>query len=812
MITKMFRVSLNTAGNLQFILFLSFFCLYFFCCSSIFSAEHDTVHLKVYSLPTPEQVDILSQSNMVVLETFKRYYPWINVSGFQGVAIQGLGGDAAPLMAIAGGISPDVIGVNFRQSDSYIQQGFLYPLDEWINEIPKEEMSERVLPSVRPVIHRVGPDGKKHWWAFPIKNSVMALYYRKDLFADAGLDPDRPPETWDEMISYARQITDPDKGIYGMGVNTGPFASWNFYSFLLSAGARAVSQNEKGEWRAVFNTPEAVEAVYFYSRFVQEKFEKGGRIIPGTAYRDVNLMQKWEQGKIGMYQMYLDVEFMSQYNMQLVGIAPVPKGPTGLRGSEINSTAMGMFAGIKDPKVREAAWEFIRFWGGPEAREIRVRVFVENGYGQFLNPEDLRKYGYSEYLKQMPKGWEKTFKEAIQNGIPEPYGKNCQIVYKYMTTPLDIAVKEGLGNKPPEVAKKRIQELLDEAVAETNEKMIGIIPPEKMALRRKVAVTVATTIVIVFCVVFWYLMKIFTPEGAKTSWGFKKYWVAYLILIPAVAGMLLWQYVPTVRGVIIAFMNYKIMGGSKFVGIDNFANVLFDKVFWQALWRSFYFVSLTIGLGFFAPIILALLLHEVPKGKIFFRVIFYLPAVISGLVVMLLWKGFYDPSAAGVLNKFLTIISGGKIIPQGWLTDTKWAMLCVVIPMVWASMGPACLIYLAALKTVPDDLYEAAEIDGSNTWQKLWNITIPTIKPLIIISFVGAVVAAFKTANFILAMTGGGPAGATQVLELEIFYNAFMYLKFGIATAMAWLLGFVLIGFTAYQMKRLSRMQFKAAE
>ena len=272
--------------------------------------------------------------------------------------------------------------------------------------------------------------------------------------------------------------------------------------------------------------------------------------------------------------------------------------------------------------------------------------------------------------------------------------------------------------------------------------------------------------------------------------------------------MTVWQYVPTVRGAIIAFTDYRIMGGSRFVGLANFASVLFDGEFWSALAHSLQYASLVIGLGFFAPIILALLLHEVPKGKVFFRVIFYLPAVVSSLVVIFLWKSFYDPTAAGLLNKLLGIFA---IPPQGWLTQPRWAMLSVVLPLVWAAMGPGSLLYLAALKTIPNELYEAAEMDGATIWIKLWHITIPTIKPLLIITFVGAIIGAFRASDFILAMTGGGPADATMVLDLKIFYDAFIYLRFGPATATAWILGFILIGFTVYQMRRLSRMQFRSA-
>jgi multiple sugar transport system permease protein len=448
----------------------------------------------------------------------------------------------------------------------------------------------------------------------------------------------------------------------------------------------------------------------------------------------------------------------------------------------------------------------MRFWGGPEATKIRIRTYIANGFGQFLNPVDLRKYGFTEYLRRVPRGWEECFRSAMSHGVPEPYGKNCDLVYWYMTKPLDRALVENLGNAPPDAARRRIKQLLDEAVADTNERMIGHVPPAKMRVRRWTAFVVAVLIVAAFAAAFRAIWRAFTPEGARREWGFRKYAAAYLLLLPAVLLMAVWQYLPTVRGAAIAFMDYRIMGGSTWAGLDNFANVLFDSVFWYALERSLWYAFLSLGLGFVAPIGLAILLHEVPRGKIFFRVVYYLPAVVSGLVVMFLWKSFYDPSDAGLLNRILGAV---LIPPQGWLTSPRWAMFSIVLPLVWASMGPGSLLYLAALKTIPEELYEAAEMDGAGVWGKLWNVTVPTIKPLIIISFVGAFIGAFKASDYILAMTGGGPADSTMVLELGIFYDAFLYLRFGTATAMAWLLGFMLIGFTVYQMKILSRMQFR---
>jgi multiple sugar transport system permease protein len=130
-------------------------------------------------------------------------------------------------------------------------------------------------------------------------------------------------------------------------------------------------------------------------------------------------------------------------------------------------------------------------------------------------------------------------------------------------------------------------------------------------------------------------------------------------------------------------------------------------------------------------------------------------------------------------------------------------------------MGPGCLIYLAALKGIPEDLYEAADLDGAGALQKAWHITLPTLKPLIAINFIGVAIGCMQSgSSFILAMTGGGPYtphGATEVIGLHIFWEAFGYLRFGVATAMAWVLGAILIGFTVHRLQRLSKLEFKAA-
>jgi len=283
------------------------------------------------------------------------------------------------------------------------------------------------------------------------------------------------------------------------------------------------------------------------------------------------------------------------------------------------------------------------------------------------------------------------------------------------------------------------------------------------------------------------------------------------------------MYWPLLRGSIIAFQDYAVLGGSRWVGSGNFADVLFNEEFWYSLRLSIVYAILFILIGFWVPIALALLLQEVPRGSVVFRTMFYLPAVLSGVVVIFLWKSFYSPD--GLVNQILNVgvwlvnlVPGVRVgeFNSSWLENPGTALLCTLIPTIWVGMGPGCLIYLAALKTVPDELYEAADIDGAGIRRKIISVALPSIRSLIAINFIGAVIGAVRGASaFVLAMTGGGPfgehGGATEVIGLKIFYTTFGQLQFGVGAAMAWVLGSMLIGFTVLQLQRLSRIEFRTA-
>jgi len=789
------------------------------------SADQDKVILKVFELPDPRNTDAFSRADKAVIEAFKLKYPHIELRSFSGIRIENMEMDAGPLMAIAGGVSPDIIYVNFRQSDTYIQNNFLYPLDEFIESVSQKEIDFRVQKPVWPVIKRskIGEESE-HIWCLPYETLVRILMYRKDLFNRVGLDPNKPPYDWQELIAYARRLTIPHEGIYGMVLASGPQAAYDWITYLWSAGGEAVIQDPvTGEWQASFSGKPAIAAMELYLKLITTRWQdSSGNKQRGFVIREGDWGYLWQEGKIGMRMDYMNAESLGgMIDPHLYGVAPPPQGPDGKRGSEINCRMMGIFSGAgesnngglgeRDPAaVKKAAWQYIWFYDSEEARKIRMEVMIDAGYGKMLNPIYLQRYGYEDYLRYTPPGWIETYEEALENGKPEPYGHNCQKIYEYMTYPVEKCISledKGQLGKDSDERKKIISEIFSEAVERTNQKMIGKIPLSERHKRNRIATLVAIIIFSFFIIAVYRVWKIFSPKNTlRTSRRKSHLAFAYIIMIPAVASIIIWKYVPMLMGSLMAFQDYQIVGESSWIGMQNFADVLFDPVWWAALGKTLYYMILSLGLGFFPPIILAILLQEVSHGKIIYRVIYYLPAVISGIIVIYLWKLLYDPSDAGALNQVLLAFGLEK---SRWIKDENLAMLCVVLPTIWAGIGPGSLIYLAALKSIPNEIYEAADIDGAGFFQKIFTIVLPNMKALIIIQFIAAFIASAQQSGFILVMTFGGPNEATKVADLLIFEKAYLYLKFGIATTMAWMLGMMLMGFTVIQMRRLSKMEFK---
>jgi len=467
---------------------------------------------------------------------------------------------------------------------------------------------------------------------------------------------------------------------------------------------------------------------------------------------------------------------------------------------------------VKDPAKLAACWKFIEFFASQEAAKISTEKWVELGLGNLVNPVLLRKFGYEDIARTVDPSFVRANEELFKTGHPEPYGRNCQQVYVVLDGALDRA---RLEPTTPAV------DILLETQREMDRKLLGYTPPEVLARQRGWALGILGLAILIGGVLLargWTRARAQRElEAERLAAGTDRrriYRFVVFCLLPAGLSILVWSYYPLLRGLTIAFQDYRLLKGSSWVGLDNFIAVFTQPIFYKSLWNSALYVTLSIAIGFLLPILLALALNEIPRFKLLFRVVYYLPAMVSPIVVAFLWKQFYDKSDQGLLNIALAPLIGHVINPvlellrvaplnltHDWLGDPSTAMFAVVLPGIWAGAGPGSILYLAALKNIPEERYEAADLDGATWIQKIRYITLPGLKPLILINLLGVFIAGFKAMENVFVLTGGGPLYATHTIGLEVWTNAFMFLKFGYATAAAWVMGAILIGFTLIQIK-----------
>ncbi|WP_395244588.1 carbohydrate ABC transporter permease [Agromyces sp. MMS24-K17] len=266
--------------------------------------------------------------------------------------------------------------------------------------------------------------------------------------------------------------------------------------------------------------------------------------------------------------------------------------------------------------------------------------------------------------------------------------------------------------------------------------------------------------------------------------------LAFLAPMLIVFGVFSWG--PIAQAVVMSFQKTNLITTPVWVGLDNFARVLSDPNLGTAVLNTAYFAALALLFGFPLPIIMAVLMSEVRRGKGLYSALAYLPVVVPPVVAVLLWKVFYNASPDGVFN---TILGFFGIPPQPWLQSSATAMPSLVIEATWAAAGGSIIIYLAALIAVPPELYDAAEVDGAGIWRKIWHVTLPQLRGILFIMLILQVIGTAQVFLEPYLFTGGGPNNATLTVLLLIYRYAFQNSlggDYGEATALSLMLAIFL--------------------
>jgi len=291
-----------------------------------------------------------------------------------------------------------------------------------------------------------------------------------------------------------------------------------------------------------------------------------------------------------------------------------------------------------------------------------------------------------------------------------------------------------------------------------------------------------------------------TEKETKNKIKWKENVVAYTFLGPAFLLLLLFLIIPAIMSVYYAFTDYYLLTPDmrKFVGLDNFINLFKDPIFLKSLVNTLKFVVWVIPLQIGAALGLALLLNKQRKANTFFKVAYFSPVVMSLVVISVLWLYLLNPNE-GIINNVLTYFG---ISAQPFLTSPKQAMFTIVFVSAWQGAGFQMLIFLAGLQNIPGDVYEAAQLDGMNKWQRFIYITLPLLKPTSIFIFITTLIGAFKLLVQPMVMTQGGPVNSTMTVVYYIYQTGFTDRMVGYASSIALLFG-TIIGLVTLAQRKL---------
>jgi multiple sugar transport system permease protein len=286
-----------------------------------------------------------------------------------------------------------------------------------------------------------------------------------------------------------------------------------------------------------------------------------------------------------------------------------------------------------------------------------------------------------------------------------------------------------------------------------------------------------------------------TPGAVRR--GLRRNLTAYGFLCGALICFAFFSWYPMVREFLLSFQKTNFVGPAQWVGLDNFQTVIEDSAFGPAWVNTAMFTGMALIVGYAVPFVAAIVLNELRHAKAYLRFVVYLPVMLPPAVAVLLFKWFYDPGA-GLFNEILSLV---HLPGLSWLDSTSTALISLVLVSTWMNLGTGTLIYLAALQSIPSELYEAAELDGAGLFKRVWHVTIPQTKLILLVMLLLQIVATMQVFIEPYLLTGGGPENATVTVAYLMYQYAFSFGNFGGGGALGLMLMLVLMVFSTIYLR-----------
>jgi ABC-type sugar transport system permease subunit/ABC-type glycerol-3-phosphate transport system substrate-binding protein len=766
-----------------------------------------------------------SKGQDAVIREFERLNPDIKVK----LLSMGAGRmDPQKLMtSIVGNVAPDVINQDRFTISDWASRGAFVSL----NDLVKRDAGDPYAPKQTDYYKAPWDEAtyQGQLYAIPTGADNRILYWNRKIFKEnatelkaAGLDPQRAPRTWTELLAYSKVLTKFDKN--GKLIRAGflpNFGNSWLYMYAFMNNANFLSADGR---KCTMDTPEAREALDF--------IVKGYEIVGG--YENAKKFESGFQGAendcflIGQVVMKIDGEWilnnMARYAPSLDFAGSPPPVPddrynkAGRFATEKDTfvTWMGGFSLAIPRGARniEDGWKFIKYMTSAQGRivDTKNQNAWEQQRGRVFMPRQMSNRVANEHVSKEFRPASKQYAEAIDMhtemakfGRIRPPTFVGQILWQEHVRAMETALyKKASSQQALRDSQSTVQRELDAFFEKETHPILDL----------KIPAMIGGLILVGFVGLFVYIFhraKLGRVERTEAKW-------AYLFVSPWVLGFFLLTIGPMVSSFFFSFTQWDVLNEARWVGTKNYETIFTTD--WKMVSKAFsnvaYLAGFGVPLGLFTGLAIAMLLNTASKGMRFYRTVFYLPAVVPGIAAATLWTWVLTPDAnKGLLNSYwsITISKWFNLPIPGWLNTAEWAKPALIIMGLWGA-GSGMVLWLAGLKGVSTTLYEASSIDGASPKEQFWNITFPQLTPLMFFNTVMGFIGAMQEFDRVYVMRPSldGPVGPDDSMVTPVYHlfnNGFALFKMGYASALAWLIFGVVLVITFIQFRLKNRWVFE---
>lgn len=758
--------------------------------------------------------------------TKDRRHPIYRIVSGQNAAHDQVADPTRFLISVAGGMPPDVIWFDRFAVAEWASRNAFEPLDKYIADDLKNNVPDPVRPE--DYYQNVWAEATYKGNTYAVPNGVddRVLFFNKDAMRRGGLsDPKTgevpPPKTWEQTRDYNKRLSRKDNlgNLQTLGFAPNYGNSW-LYMFGWMAGGKFMSDDGR---TCTLNDPPIVRAL----EYMKSVYDDVGGYQAVTAFQSGfqgGTLDPFIQGKVIMRIDGIPyIRVLAQFAADLdfgVAPAPLPADRLAAGAPPVSWSGGWSYAIPVNAHHKQGAWEFIRF----ALSEKGARTFSASEYEaaqsmgfpyipEFHPRKKLNEELVKKYVFDNPR-FSAKIKDGVRVGLdllPHARFRPVTPVGQLLWNQQVSAMEEGLyGRKSP-------KEALDYATRVVQRDLDRVLQPPTGPLFNVNWFFAGYALFVILAFVLVYLWDTHTGfrrglaqlfgmrrqigegdvvEGSRGGY-FRKQWLGgFLCASPWILGFVIFGGGPLLYSIIMSFCDYDVLSPARFIGLKNF-NVLFleDELAPKAFWNTVYML-IGIPIGITAGLGVALLLNLKLRAMTGFRTMFYLPTVVPAVATYMLWIWIFNP-VGGPLNSLLGLFG---IQGRNWLGDEWLSKPSLIFMGLWG-VGGGMVIWLAGLRNISEQLYEAASLDGANVWQQFRHITIPQLSPYIFFNLIMGLIGGFQRFDEAFVMTQGGPVNSTLFYVYHLFNNAFRYGHMGYASALAWALFVVILFFTIIQMR-----------